>query len=66
MEIDRGKAVRKATSEGRSEQEGGLGSPGRVERAAEVAKADRQLARHRRGSRRVGNLFFSFLEMLFL
>ncbi|XP_068046270.1 nuclear protein MDM1 isoform X2 [Anomalospiza imberbis] len=52
MEISRGKAVRKATSEGRSEQEGGLGSPDRVVGSGEVAKADRQLTRHRRGSRR--------------
>ncbi|XP_059702934.1 nuclear protein MDM1 isoform X2 [Haemorhous mexicanus] len=52
MVISRGKAVRKATPEGRSEQEGGLGSPDRVARSAEVAKADRQLTRHRRGSRR--------------
>lgn len=59
MEISRGKAVGKATPEGRSEREGGLGSPDRVAGSGEVAKADRQLARHRRGSRRVGNLFFS-------
>ncbi|XP_041321582.1 nuclear protein MDM1 [Pyrgilauda ruficollis] len=52
MEISRGKAVRKATPEGRCEQEGGLGSPDRVARSAEAAKADRQLTRHRRGSRR--------------
>ncbi|XP_023787617.1 nuclear protein MDM1 isoform X2 [Cyanistes caeruleus] len=52
MEISRGKAVRKASPEGRSEQEGGLGSPDWVARPGEVAKANRQLARHRRGSRR--------------
>ncbi|XP_048157726.1 nuclear protein MDM1 isoform X5 [Corvus hawaiiensis] len=52
MEISRGKAVGKATPEGTAEQEGGLGSPDRVARSGEVAKADRQLARHRRGSRR--------------
>ncbi|XP_017588699.1 PREDICTED: nuclear protein MDM1 isoform X5 [Corvus brachyrhynchos] len=52
MEISRGKAVGKATPEGTAEQEGGLRSPDRVARSGEVAKADRQLARHRRGSRR--------------
>ncbi|XP_031962581.1 nuclear protein MDM1 isoform X5 [Corvus moneduloides] len=52
MEISRGKAVGKATPEGTAEQEGGLGSPDRVARSGEVARADRQLARHRRGSRR--------------
>ncbi|XP_053833243.1 nuclear protein MDM1 isoform X1 [Vidua macroura] len=52
MEISRGKAVRKATPEGRSEQEVGLGSPDRVVRSGEAAKADRQLTRRRRGSRR--------------
>ncbi|XP_018775243.1 nuclear protein MDM1 isoform X1 [Serinus canaria] len=52
MVISRGKAVRKATPEGRSEQGGGLGSPDRAARSGEVAKADRQLTRHRRGSRR--------------
>ncbi|XP_030115243.4 nuclear protein MDM1 isoform X2 [Taeniopygia guttata] len=52
MEISREKAVRKAAPEGRCEQGGGLGSPDRVARSGEVAKADRQLPRHRRGSRR--------------
>ncbi|XP_041873757.1 nuclear protein MDM1 isoform X4 [Corvus kubaryi] len=52
MEISRGKAVGKATPEGTAEQEGGLGFPDRVARSGEVARADRQLARHRRGSRR--------------
>ncbi|CAN8211070.1 unnamed protein product [Coccothraustes coccothraustes] len=52
MVIIRGKAVRKATPQGRAEQEGGLGSPDRVARSGEVAKADRQLTRYRRGSRR--------------
>ncbi|XP_077034959.1 nuclear protein MDM1 isoform X2 [Agelaius phoeniceus] len=52
MEISRGKAGREATPEGRAEQEGGLGSPDRVARSGGVAKADRQLTRHRRGSRR--------------
>ncbi|XP_015483997.1 nuclear protein MDM1 isoform X2 [Parus major] len=53
MEISKGKAVRKATPEGRSEREGGLGPPDRVARSGEVAKANRQPARHRsRGSRR--------------
>ncbi|KAF2974687.1 hypothetical protein EK904_001554 [Melospiza melodia maxima] len=52
MEISRGRAVRRATPEGRSEQEGGLRSPDRVARSGEVAKADRQLTRHRRDSRR--------------
>lgn len=66
MVISRGKAVRKATPEGRSEQGGGLGSPDREARSGEVAKADRQLTRHRRGSRRVRNLVFSFLEPLYL
>ncbi|XP_063252578.1 nuclear protein MDM1 isoform X5 [Prinia subflava] len=52
MEISREKAVRKATPKGRSEQEGGLGSPDRVTRSGEVAKADRQLPRRRRDFRR--------------
>nr|XP_041568211.1 nuclear protein MDM1 isoform X3 [Taeniopygia guttata] len=52
MEISGEKAVRKAAPEGRCEQDGGLGSPDRVARSGEVAKADRQLPRHRRGSRR--------------
>ncbi|XP_063011166.1 nuclear protein MDM1 isoform X2 [Melospiza melodia melodia] len=52
MEISRGRAVRKATPEGRAEQEGGLKSPDRVARSGEVAKANRQLTRHRRDSRR--------------
>ncbi|XP_074395865.1 nuclear protein MDM1 isoform X2 [Zonotrichia albicollis] len=52
MEISRGRAVRKATPEGRSEQEGGLQSPDRGATSDEVAKADRQLTRHQRDSRR--------------
>ncbi|XP_027535461.1 nuclear protein MDM1 isoform X3 [Neopelma chrysocephalum] len=52
MEIRRGKAVKKGTPEGRSEQEGGLGSPDRVAGSGEVAKADRPLARHLISSRR--------------
>ncbi|KAL2309707.1 hypothetical protein Nmel_005927 [Mimus melanotis] len=52
MEISRGKAVRKATLEGISEREAGLGSPDRVAKTREVAKADRHLPRHRRCSRR--------------
>ncbi|XP_017677674.1 PREDICTED: nuclear protein MDM1 isoform X3 [Lepidothrix coronata] len=51
MEIRRRKAVKKGTPEGRSEQEGGLGSPDRVAGSGEVAKADRPLARHRIRSR---------------
>ncbi|XP_032913789.1 nuclear protein MDM1 isoform X3 [Catharus ustulatus] len=52
METSGGKAGRKATPEGRSEQAGGLASPDGVVRTGEVAKADRQLPRHRRCSRR--------------
>ena len=61
MEISSGKAVKKVSPEGRSEQEGGLGSPDRVARSGEVAKEDQQLARHRTGSRKVRELDFSFL-----
>ncbi|KAM9390428.1 LOW QUALITY PROTEIN: nuclear protein MDM1 [Phaethornis superciliosus] len=42
MEIISGKAFEKASPGGRSEQEGGLGSPDHAARSGEVAKEDRQ------------------------
>lgn len=53
MEISSGKAAKKVSPEGRSEQEGGLGSPDPAARSGEVAKEDWQLACHRTGSRKV-------------
>ncbi|XP_074428779.1 nuclear protein MDM1 isoform X3 [Larus michahellis] len=52
MEICSGKAVKKASPQGRSEQEGGLGAPDCAARSGEVAKEDRLLARHHTGSRK--------------
>lgn len=53
MNVSDGKAVKEASPEGVPEQEGGLDSPDCVLRSGEVAKKDRQLARHCTGYRTV-------------
>uniref|UniRef100_A0A8C0EKW7 Nuclear protein MDM1 n=1 Tax=Bubo bubo TaxID=30461 RepID=A0A8C0EKW7_BUBBB len=52
MEISSGQAVKRAGPKGRSEQEGGLGSPDRAVRLGEVAKEGRQPAHHCTGPRK--------------
>lgn len=66
MEISSWKAVKKASPKGRSEPEGGLGSPEGAARSGEVAKDDGQLPCHRTGSRKVRELIFPFCKLLFL
>ncbi|XP_068017060.1 nuclear protein MDM1 isoform X5 [Melanerpes formicivorus] len=51
MNVSDGKAVKEASPEGAPEQEGGLDSPDCALRSGEVAKKDRQLARHCTGCR---------------